>query len=168
MQQQRENSDAELEKFLDFMNRHGLNITAQRRVIARAFFEYPGHHTLEEFYQHVQKLDKSIGQTTVYRTLKLLCDARLAMEIHFTDGVTRYEIMTAGSHHDHIMCVSCGKIIEIYDQRIEKLQKQIAQKNNFPLLGHYHVMYGLCEDCRKEKSEMKGDGFGEQGIPLGK
>ena len=65
MQQQRENSDAELEKFLDFMNRHGLNITAQRRVIARAFFEYPGHHTLEEFYQHVQKLDKSIGQTTV-------------------------------------------------------------------------------------------------------
>lgn len=56
------------------------------------FFELPGHHSLEEFYQHVQKLDPRIGQTTVYRTLKLLCDAGMATEIHFSDGITRYEV----------------------------------------------------------------------------
>lgn len=146
-------SEAGLGKFLEFMNSKGLNTTAQRRVIAQAFFGYPGHHTLEEFYQYVQKLDKSIGQTTVYRTLKLLCDAGLAMEIHFTDGVTRYEIATAGSHHDHIMCVTCGKIVEVFDKRIEKLQKDLAEKNDFTLLGHYHVLYGLCSDCRRQREE---------------
>ena len=81
--------DKGLDKFLSFMSRKGLNITAQRKLIARAFFEFPGHHTLEEFYQHVQTLDKSIGQTTVYRTVKLLCDAGLARELHFTDSAKR-------------------------------------------------------------------------------
>ena len=67
-----ENKDrSELLAFLEFMSRKGLNTTAQRRIIADAFFELPGHHSLEEFYQHVQKLDPRIGQTTVYRTLKL-------------------------------------------------------------------------------------------------
>lgn len=143
--------DKGLDKFLSFMSRKGLNITAHRKLIARAFFEFPGHHTLEEFYQHVQTLDKSIGQTTVYRTVKLLCDAGLARELHFTDSAKFYENLVDGAHHDHLMCVKCGRIIEIYDSRIEELQKEIAKKNNFTLLGHYHVMYGLCEDCRKAR-----------------
>ncbi len=117
-----ENKDrSELLAFLEFMSRKGLNTTAQRRIIADAFFELPGHHSLEEFYQHVQKLDPRIGQTTVYRTLKLLCDAGMATEIHFSDGITRYEVAAPDSHHDHIVCQSCGKIVEIYDPRIEKL-----------------------------------------------
>ena len=82
-------SSASLADFLEFMNRKGLNTTSQRRVIAEAFFELPGHYTLEEFYQHILRRDPGIGQTTVYRTLKLLCDAGLAMEIHFSDGITQ-------------------------------------------------------------------------------
>ena len=154
-----------LDSFLDFMNTNGLNTTAQRRAIAQAFFAYPGHHTLEEFYQHVQTMDKSIGQTTVYRTLKLLSDAGLAREIQFTDGVTRYEFATAGSHHDHIMCVKCGKIVEICDMRIENLQKEVAEENDFTLLGHYHVLYGLCRACReKEAASQQTDASAVNGI----
>ena len=94
-----ENKDrSELLAFLEFMSRKGLNTTAQRRIIADAFFELPGHHSLEEFYQHVQKLDPRIGQTTVYRTLKLLCDAGMATEIHFSDGITRYEVALSLIH----------------------------------------------------------------------
>ena len=85
-------NNASLADFLDFMSRKGLNTTSQRRVIAEAFFELPGHHSLEEFYQYILGRDPGIGQTTVYRTLKLLCDAGLAMEIHFSDGITRYEV----------------------------------------------------------------------------
>ena len=125
-----ENKDrSELLAFLEFMSRKGLNTTAQRRIIADAFFELPGHHSLEEFYQHVQKLDPRIGQTTVYRTLKLLCDAGMATEIHFSDGITRYEVAAPDSHHDHIVCQSCGKIVEIYDPRIEKLQQELTKKH---------------------------------------
>ena len=146
-----ENKDrSELLAFLEFMSRKGLNTTAQRRIIADAFFELPGHHSLEEFYQHVQKLDPRIGQTTVYRTLKLLCDAGMATEIHFSDGITRYEVAAPDRHHDHIVCQSCGKIVEIYDPRIEKLQQELTRKHGFLLLRHVHILSGLCADCQKK------------------
>ncbi|MDR1777455.1 MAG: transcriptional repressor [Desulfovibrio sp.] len=140
--------DVDLNDFLAFMSRKGLNTTAQRRAIAAAFFDLPGHHTLEEFYQHVAKSNPDIGQTTVYRTLKLLCDAGLAVESHFSDGVARYEVAGPESHHDHLVCLGCGKILEIIDQRIEKLQRELAEQSGFTLSGHVHNLYGLCADCR--------------------
>ena len=146
-------TNASLADFLDFMSRKGLNTTSQRRVIAEAFFELPGHHSLEEFYQYILGRDPGIGQTTVYRTLKLLCDAGLATEIHFSDGITRYEVARPDSHHDHIVCLSCGKIVEICDQRIEKLQRELAEKHGFSLNGHVHNLYGLCADCRAAESK---------------
>ena len=142
-----------LPEFLDFMNRKGLNTTSQRRTIAEAFFELPGHHSLEEFYQHILQRDPGIGQTTVYRTLKLLCDAGLAMEIHFSDGITRYEVARPDSHHDHLGCLGCGKIVEICDPRIEKLQRELAEKYGFKLRGHVHNLYGLCAECRAKAAK---------------
>ncbi|MBO5490695.1 Fur family transcriptional regulator [uncultured Desulfovibrio sp.] len=139
-----------LTDFLEFMNRKGLNTTSQRRTIAEAFFELPGHHSLEEFYQHILQRDPGIGQTTVYRTLKLLCDAGLAMEIHFTDGITRYEIAKPDSHHDHLVCLECGKIVEICDGRIEKIQRELAENHGFRLRGHVHNLYGICAECRQK------------------
>ena len=146
-------NNASLADFLDFMSRKGLNTTSQRRVIAEAFFELPGHHSLEEFYQYILGRDPGIGQTTVYRTLKLLCDAGLATEIHFSDGITRYEVARPDSHHDHIVCLSCGKIVEICDQRIEKLQRELAEKHGVSVNGHVHNLYGLCADCRAAESK---------------
>lgn len=141
-----------LADFLEFMNRKGLNTTSQRRIIAEAFFELPGHHSLEEFYQHILQRDPGIGQTTVYRTLKLLCDAGMAMEIHFSDGITRYEVRP-DSHHDHLVCMQCGKIVEICDPRIETLQREMAEKYGFRLRCHVHNLYGLCEMCRTQAAE---------------
>ncbi|MBQ9406807.1 MAG: transcriptional repressor [Desulfovibrio sp.] len=142
-------------EFLEFMGRKGLNITQQRRSIAEAFFDLPGHHSLEEFYQHISQRDAGIGQTTVYRTLKLLCDAGLAMEIHFSDGITRYEIARPSKHHDHLVCLECGKIVEICDERIESIQKELAERYGFRLRGHVHNLYGICADCR-EKAAAAG------------
>ena len=140
-----------LATFLDFMSRHGLNTTAQRRTIAQAFFELPGHHSLEEFYQYVLTQDPGIGQTTVYRTLKLLCDAGLATEIQFSDNITRYEVARPKSHHDHLVCLGCGAIVEICDPRIEKLQRELAAANGFTLTGHLHNLYGYCRECRERQ-----------------
>ncbi|MDR2820109.1 MAG: transcriptional repressor [Desulfovibrio sp.] len=143
-----EQKDVSLKEFLDFMTRKGLNITSQRRAIAAAFFDLSGHHSLDEFYQHIFSVDPGIGQTTVYRTLKLLCDAGLATEIHFSDGIARYEVAKSNSHHDHIVCLYCGNVLEIFDQRIEKLQQEIAQSHDFTLSGHVHYLYGMCAECR--------------------
>lgn len=144
-----------LTAFHDFMSRHGLNTTAQRRTIAQAFFELPGHHSLEEFYQYILKQDAGIGQTTVYRTLKLLCDAGLATEIQFSDNITRYEVARPESHHDHLVCLGCGTIVEICDPRIEKLQRELAEASGFSLTGHLHNLYGYCRNCQDRQTAQK-------------
>lgn len=138
-----------LGKFLEFMNCKGLNTTAQRKVIAEVFFENRGHYSLEEFYSLIADRDPSIGQTTVYRTLKLLCEAGLASEIQFADSITRFEVVKPHTHHDHMVCIKCGKIIEISDLRIETIQKEIAGQYNFVLTGHSHNLYGYCNACNK-------------------
>ena len=142
-----------VDDFCAFMKEKGMNTTAQRKKIATIFFELPGHHSLEEFYHIISEQDPSIGQTTVYRTLKLLCEAGLATEIHFKDDITRYEVADPLSHHDHLVCLKCGKVKEIYNQNIEKLQKEIAAAHGFTLSGHIHNLYGVCSDCRKNNKE---------------
>lgn len=142
-----------LADFLEFMNRRGLNTTSQRKMIAEAFFEYPGHHSLEEFYRHIAILEPGIGMTTVYRTLKLLCDAGLANEIQFSDNITRYEVAMPQRHHDHMICIKCGKIVEISDPRIENLQREIADAHGFSLKGHSHNLYGVCAQCRLKAND---------------
>lgn len=145
-----------LSSFKNFMLQKGLNTTNQRVVIAEAFFEFPGHHSLEEFYNHVHAMDPTIGQTTVYRTLKLLCEAGLAAEIQFGDNITRYEVANPALHHDHLVCLHCGKIQEIYNQRIEAIQKEIAGSHGFILSGHIHNLYGLCPDCQEATGQECG------------
>lgn len=142
-----------VEEFIAFMAANGFSNTAQRRAIAEAFFALPGHHTLDEFYHHINAIDPGIGQTTVYRTLKLLCAAGLASEIQFADNITRYEIARPREHHDHLVCTKCGRIVEIYDARIEKAQAEIARKNDFRLIGHTHNLYGICHSCGPGEKE---------------
>lgn len=142
-----------LEAFQAYMARRGLNATAQRRTIAEAFFSLPGHHSLEEFYQHLLLSDPGIGQTTVYRTLKLLCEAGLAAEIHFADGIARYEVADPKRHHDHLICLECGKVVEIIDPRIEKLQRDLAVEHGFRLSGHVHILYGRCPACLEARPQ---------------
>ena len=93
----------------------------------------------------------NIGYTTVYRTMKLLCDAGLATERHFDGGVTRYEI--EHEHHDHLVCLRCGKIIEFECAMIEKTQQEIADRYRFRVLRHRHELYGHCDTCAQELAE---------------
>lgn len=129
-----------------YLDSQKLKHTQQRDVILDVFLEVKDHITGEELYHRVRAKHKNIGQTTVYRTMKLLCDAGLATEHHFDDGLTRYEIKH--EHHDHLVCVRCGKIIEFQCEKIEEAQKAVAQEYRFLILRHRHEMYGHCEKCR--------------------
>ena len=131
-----------------YLEEHSLKHTKQRDAILGVFLEATGHITSEEIYQRVQDAHPSIGYTTVYRTMKLLCGAGLANERRFDDGVTRYEI--AHEHHDHLVCVRCGKIIEFECRMIESTQNEIAARYSFQVLRHRHELYGHCETCRDE------------------
>lgn len=136
--------------FLLLMNARGLNTTQQRIQIAKIFFAMQGHHSLEEIYNAVNKKVPSIGQTTVYRTIKLLVDVGLANELQVGDGFARYEVVTEKQHHDHLVCKSCGKTVEFHLPEVETIQNELAAKHGFKLLEHNHILIGICENCQKQ------------------
>lgn len=132
----------------DHMVKRGLRSTDQRRLIVEAFFEAPNHISIEELLAQVRAKDSRVGYATVYRTLKLLTECGVAFERKFGDGLTRYELADESSHHDHLICVDCGKIIEFEEPQIEELQEKIASRHGFILKTHKHEMYGTCSECQ--------------------
>jgi Fur family transcriptional regulator, ferric uptake regulator len=137
-------------KLLDaFMAKKGLRSTKQREHIVETFFAHPDHVSIEELLALVRERDPSIGYATVYRTLKLLTESGVAFERKFGDGLTRYELADDETHHDHLICVECGKITEFEEPRIEQLQEHIAEKYGYELRSHKHEMYGVCPDCQR-------------------
>jgi Fur family ferric uptake transcriptional regulator len=129
------------------MERRGLRSTDQRKLIVETFFKAPNHIIIEELLAQVRQQDTKVGYATVYRTLKLLAECGVAFERKFGDGLTRYELADETSHHDHLICTSCSKIIEFEEPRIEELQEAIAARYAFQLSSHKHEMYGTCADC---------------------
>jgi Fur family ferric uptake transcriptional regulator len=137
--------EVEQRSLAQYLEDHNLKHTKQREAILETFLEAAGHITSEEIYNRVRKSHANIGYTTVYRTMKLLCEAGLAVEHHFDDGITRYEI--EHDHHDHLVCIRCGKIIEFECAMIESAQVDIAARYGFRVLRHRHELYGHCPDC---------------------
>jgi len=138
-------NEVEQQALARYLEEHHLKHTKQREAILDVFLSVKGHITSEDLYQTVRADYPNIGYTTVYRTMKLLCEAGLAQESAF-DGVTRYEI--GQEHHDHLICVRCGKIIEFECEMIEGAQQAIATRYGFRVLRHRHELYGHCSDCQ--------------------
>ena len=141
--------DLEKKALASYLEDHNLKHTKQREAILEVFLEVEGHITGEDLHRRVRRKYPQIGYTTVYRTMKLLCEAGLAVERHFDDGVTRFEIQH--EHHDHLVCVRCGKIVEFECSMIEAAQDRIVKEYGFRLLRHRHELYGHCPSCRDDR-----------------
>jgi Fur family ferric uptake transcriptional regulator len=133
----------------------GLKSTKQREEILHVFLNSSGHKNLSQIYTQVAKMDPKIGYATVYRTLKLLTRLGLADQRKFADGETRYEPTSEGNHHDHLICLDCGKIIEFEDQTLEALQTDIAERHHFRVFHHRMELYGRCTDCSQKKGSYR-------------
>jgi Fur family transcriptional regulator, ferric uptake regulator len=133
----------------EYIARHGLKSSRQRELIAEVFFQARGHLSIDQLLERVRKDDPRVGQATVYRTMKLLTKCGLAEARQFGDGHTRYEpIDSHEEHHDHLICTSCGKIVEFVNTQIETLQARVAKQNGFIVTSHKLELYGLCPDCQ--------------------
>ncbi len=148
----------EQEVFLEHIQRQGLKRTAQRDLILDVFLRTEGHVSGEDLYRLVREQDPTVGQTTVYRTLRLLTEAGLAREVRFGDGRAHYEHNYKHEHHDHMICSECGKIIEFYSPELEAIQDAMAAKYKFELTEHLLRMIGVCAECRRAGREKKPDG----------
>ena len=131
-----------------YLRHHGLKNTQQREEIAEKFLKADQHLSAEELYRRIHRTHPEVGLSTVYRTLKLLVDAGLASQRDFGDGITRYEPSSGEDHHDHLICVRCGAIIEFKNLKIEALQKEVAALKGFTVIRHRLEIYGYCEKCR--------------------
>ncbi len=129
------------------MEERGLKSTSQRDDIADIFFKTNTHISLDELLKKVKRKNPKIGYATVYRTMRLLADCGLALERKFGDGQTRYEHIPDDSHHDHLICIKCGKILEFKNEKIEELQNEIAKKMGFTVTNHKMELYGHCSNC---------------------
>lgn len=132
-----------------YMERKGMRSTSQRRLVSQVFFRTGGHLSIDEMLALVRQQDSKVGYATVYRTLKLLVECGLASERQFDDTVTRFELAQRDSHHDHLICLQCKRIVEFEDDEIERLQDSLAARHGFTLVSHKHELYGLCQDCSK-------------------
>ncbi len=119
----------------------GLKMTGQRRVIARVLSDATDHPDVEQVYRRASAIDPHISIATVYRTVRLFEEANILSRHDFGDGRSRYE-EAPEEHHDHLIDIQSGKVIEFHNERIEELQRQIARELGYELVGHRLELYG--------------------------
>ena len=120
----------------------GVKLTDQRKIIAKVMSESNDHPNVDELYKRVSKIDEKISIATVYRTVKLFEESGILAKHDFKGGKARYEELNEG-HHDHLIDVKTGEIIEFVDNEIEELQKKVAEKYGYNLVDHKLELYGI-------------------------
>ena len=119
----------------------GVKLTDQRKIIAKIMSDSQDHPDVDELYKRASKIDSKISIATVYRTVKLFEEAGIVAKHDFRGGKARYEELNEG-HHDHLIDIKTGEIIEFFDEEIEKLQKKVADKYGYKLVDHKLELYG--------------------------
>ena len=120
----------------------GVKLTDQRKIIAKIMSSSNDHPDVDELYKRVTKIDSKISIATVYRTVKLFEEVGILAKHEFKGGKARYEELNEG-HHDHLIDIKSGEIIEFVDYEIEKLQKKVAEKYGYKLVDHKLELYGI-------------------------
>ena len=120
----------------------GVKLTDQRKIIAKIMSDSQDHPDVDELYKRASKIDSKISIATVYRTVKLFEEAGIVAKHDFKGGKARYEELNEG-HHDHLIDIKTGEIIEFVDEEIEKLQKKVADKFGYTLVDHKLELYGI-------------------------
>ena len=125
----------------------GVKLTDQRKIIAKVMSESKDHPDVDELYKRVSKIDTRISIATVYRTVKLFEEEGIIAKHDFKGGKARYEELSE-SHHDHLIDVKTGEIIEFIDDEIEKLQEKVADKLGYKIVDHKLELYGIKKDSK--------------------
>lgn len=126
-----------------------LRYTRQREIIWQEICSSDEHRDAEDIYFTLKNRGVAVSRATVYRTIEVLVRNNLVRALNIGDGRFRYEKKLDQMHHDHLVCIECGKIIEFLDLNVEKQQEEIAKNHGFTLVRHIHQLFGVCEECRK-------------------
>ena len=136
--------------FSQYLKNKKMLHSTQREQILDIFLKTEKHVTVDEIYTLAKKKNSKIGLATVYRAMKILCDAGLAREVYFGDNLRHFEHEYGHQHHDHLVCTKCGRVIEVLSLEIEKMQEKLAKKHNFTPSNHKMKIFGTCNKCKNK------------------
>ncbi len=137
----------------EFLRTKGFKMTPQRELIFRSFFELGQHVSVDELHEKVRQKDRSVGYSTVWRNLKLICQVGLAEEVNIGDGITRYDRITR-TPHGHLFCLGCKKFIEFNVEQVVGILAETAGEHKFSPEGFKIEIQGYCEKCREKKERI--------------
>ncbi len=138
-------------KLIVALKRHGYKLTRQRRAILNAISGSRSHLTPAEIYQIASVEDSSIGLVTIYRTLEILGKCGLICKVYTGGSSQSFLVRRPQAHHHHLVCSSCGNVVDFTDCNLDKLEERLATQTGFSIDGHLLEMHGRCPDCRTGK-----------------
>lgn len=138
-----------LEMFRSYLRDHNLPVTHQREAIAEIVFFGGAHLSVGDIERQLRTGGVAVGKATIYRTLDLLREAGLVAEHDFGEGFKRYEPRGAQTHHEHLICIDCGKVVEFSSERLERMKSLIADEYGFRHHHHRLEIYGVCRECQR-------------------
>ena len=137
--------------FSDYLEQKQLKYTPERKVILKEVFSLNNHFEADELYFRLrQKRGQRISRATVYRTLPLLEESGLIRRVVFIDKHTHYELVYGNMHHEHLICINCGNVIEFYKKALEDSLEEVAREHSFEPIGHKLEITGYCKKCSKK------------------
>jgi len=138
-----------LERFRRYLREHRQPVTRQRDLVAQVVLLSDDHPSVDGIRRALRERGEHVGTATVYRTLEVLVESGLVRAHDFGEGFRRYEPMPAQTHHEHLICVRCGAVLEFQNERLERMLPIIADEFHFQHQRHRVEVYGLCRDCRQ-------------------
>jgi Fur family ferric uptake transcriptional regulator len=150
--------DDELRQIERALRRRGLRWTNQRKLVASVALRNHAHFSAEQLLELCREQDRAISRATVYRTLGMLEDAGFVEGLDTGEGGRKFEHVLGHAHHDHMICTSCGAIIEFRDDELERRQDVAARRHGFSIASHSLKLYGVCRACAKKPDRRAAGG----------
>lgn len=135
--------------FREFLGRKRLKFTKERKTVLREVFSFHGHFDPEELLMFMRKKAVTVSRSSLYRTLPLLVESGLIEQVVRNDKHAHYEHIYGHEHHDHLICIGCGKVIEVYSPKLETIQDELCGDNKFLGIRHTLEIKGFCSKCSK-------------------
>jgi len=134
--------------FAKYLSSKNLKLTKERKAVLQEIFLHPGHLEAEELWHNLRKKKKRASRATIYRTLDLLVESEIVRKVDLGHGHSHYELVLDHPHHEHMICLSCGKVIEFSDRTMERTLNKLCEKRGFEHTSHRFQIFGYCKDCR--------------------
>ncbi len=136
-----------VERFALYLSKNRLKMTRERRALLEHVLSVRGHFDVDDLLLRLRRSGHRVSRATLYRNLPRLVDSGLIHKVEMARGQARYELMVGRHHHDHMVCLRCGAILEFESLEVERIQKEVCRRKRFVMTGHTHQIRGYCESC---------------------